>query len=201
VSKNTQTATGLVAFAVAGLALASGFLPITNEVVLSTAAFSPYLMLCGPMSVVLLTLARRWILAIVAVGLTIATLAVQLPLYRGSDLTIRLTAAGRPEVSAWVRYHSGKRLGKDVVGGVESAHRPPVGRGAGESAGPGDAPTAYLHRECDRTGSYIKNTQRACRGADINQVSYFESVITLVFFSISSRLRTSIHHRQIGLYP
>ena len=28
------------------------------------------------------------------------------------------------------------------VGRAESAHRPPVGRGAGESAGPGDAPTA-----------------------------------------------------------
>jgi type VII secretion protein EccE len=34
-------------------------------------------------------------------------------------VTIRLTAAaGRAEVSAWVRYHSGKRLGKDVWAGL-----------------------------------------------------------------------------------
>lgn len=77
--------TGLVAFAVAGLALASRYLPITNHVVLLTATLSPYLMLCGPVSAVLLLLARRWILASVAIGLTVATLAVQLPLYRGSD--------------------------------------------------------------------------------------------------------------------
>ncbi len=84
-SRAPLTATGLVAFAVAGLALASRYLPITNHVVLLTAALSPYLMLCGPVSVVLLLLARRWILASVAIGLTVATLAVQLPLYRGSD--------------------------------------------------------------------------------------------------------------------
>src|ERR1700740_2187244 len=78
-------ATGLVGCAIAGLAFASRYLPITNHVVLLTAAFSPYLMLCGPLSVVLFTLATRWILAILAVGLTIATLAVQLPLYVGTD--------------------------------------------------------------------------------------------------------------------
>jgi type VII secretion protein EccE len=34
-------------------------------------------------------------------------------------VTIRLTtAAGRAEVSAWVRYHSGERLGKDVWAGL-----------------------------------------------------------------------------------
>jgi hypothetical protein len=34
-------------------------------------------------------------------------------------VTIRLTAAaGRPEASASVRYHSGKRLGKDVWAGL-----------------------------------------------------------------------------------
>jgi endonuclease/exonuclease/phosphatase (EEP) superfamily protein YafD len=73
--------------------------PITNHVVLVTAALSPYLMLCGPLSVVLLTLARRWILALVAAGLTVATLAVQLPLYRGSDTT-RTAGVGLRVVSA-----------------------------------------------------------------------------------------------------
>jgi endonuclease/exonuclease/phosphatase (EEP) superfamily protein YafD len=88
-----------VAFAVTGLALASRYLPITNHVVLMTAALSSYLMLCGPLSVVLLTLARRWILAIVAVGLTMATLAVQLPLYRGSDAA-RTAGVGLRVISA-----------------------------------------------------------------------------------------------------
>jgi hypothetical protein len=33
-------------------------------------------------------------------------------------VTIRLTAAGRAEVSAWVRYHSEERLGKEVWAGL-----------------------------------------------------------------------------------
>jgi endonuclease/exonuclease/phosphatase (EEP) superfamily protein YafD len=102
IQRAPQTGTGLVAFAVAGLALASRYLPITNHVVLLTAALSPYLMLCGPLSVVLLTLARRWILAIVAVGLTIGTLAVQLPLYRGSDAA-RTAGVGLRVISANLR--------------------------------------------------------------------------------------------------
>jgi hypothetical protein len=69
-------------------------LPITNHVVLLTAALSPYLMLCGPVSVVLPTLAKRWILAIVAAGITMAMLAVQLPLYCGSDAA-RTAGVGR----------------------------------------------------------------------------------------------------------
>jgi endonuclease/exonuclease/phosphatase (EEP) superfamily protein YafD len=77
-------------------------LPITNQVVLLTAALSPYLMLCGPLSVVLLALARRWILAIVAVGLTVATLSVQLPLYRGSDAA-RTAGVGLRVISANLR--------------------------------------------------------------------------------------------------
>lgn len=98
-SKTTQAVTGIVAFTVASLALVSRYLPITNHVVLLTAAFSPYLMLCGLMSVALLTLARRWILATIAVGLTIATLAVQLPLYRGSDAA-RTAGVGLRVISA-----------------------------------------------------------------------------------------------------
>ena len=102
IQRAPQTATGLVAFALAGLALASRYLPITNQVVLLTAALSPYLMLCGPLSVVLLALARRWILAIVAVGLTVATLSVQLPLYRGSDAA-RTAGVGLRVISANLR--------------------------------------------------------------------------------------------------
>ena len=79
------TAAGLVAFAVAGFALISRYLPITNHAVFFTAALSPYLTLCAPVSMALLVLARRWILAIVAIGLTVTMLAVQLPMYLGPD--------------------------------------------------------------------------------------------------------------------
>jgi endonuclease/exonuclease/phosphatase (EEP) superfamily protein YafD len=102
IQRAPQTGAGLLAFTVAGLALASRYLQITNHVVLLTAALSPYLMLCGPLSVVLLTLARRWILAIVAVGLTMATLAIQLPLYRGSDAA-RTAGVGLRVISANLR--------------------------------------------------------------------------------------------------
>lgn len=74
-----------MAFAIACWALASRYLPITNHVVLLTAALSPYLMPCAAVSAISLALARRWILAIVAFGLTATTVAVQAPPYRGSD--------------------------------------------------------------------------------------------------------------------
>ncbi len=74
-----------MALVVAACALASRYLSITNHVVLFLAAASPYLMLCAPVSVVLLIWGRRWVLAIGAVALTVAAFAVQLPLYLGSD--------------------------------------------------------------------------------------------------------------------
>ncbi|WP_082956679.1 MULTISPECIES: endonuclease/exonuclease/phosphatase family protein [unclassified Mycobacterium] len=80
-----QTAIGLVALVVAGCAFASRYLSITCHATLITAALSPYLMLCAPVSAALLLWGRRWTLAIVAVGLAMAMLAVQLPLYRGSN--------------------------------------------------------------------------------------------------------------------
>ena len=74
-----KTAIGLVALAIACWALASRYLPVTNHVVMLTAALSPHLMLCGSVAVVLLVLAGRWIPAIVAIALTVATLAVEVP--------------------------------------------------------------------------------------------------------------------------
>lgn len=74
-----------MASAIACGALTSRYLPITNHVVLVTAALSPYLMPCAAVSAISLALARRWILAIVASGLTATTLAAEAPLYRGSD--------------------------------------------------------------------------------------------------------------------
>jgi endonuclease/exonuclease/phosphatase (EEP) superfamily protein YafD len=79
------TAIGVVALAVAACGLASRYLPITNHAVLFVAAASPYLMLCAPVAVILLIWGRHWVLAIGAAGLTVAAVAVQLPLYLGSD--------------------------------------------------------------------------------------------------------------------
>jgi endonuclease/exonuclease/phosphatase (EEP) superfamily protein YafD len=80
-----KTAIGLVALAVACWAFASRYLPVTNHVVMFTAALAPYLMLFGLVAVVLLVLARSWILAMVALVATVATLAVEVPLYLRSD--------------------------------------------------------------------------------------------------------------------
>jgi endonuclease/exonuclease/phosphatase (EEP) superfamily protein YafD len=49
------------------------------------AAASPYLLLCAPVAAVLLLWRRRWVLASSAVGLTVATVAIQLPMYVGPD--------------------------------------------------------------------------------------------------------------------
>jgi endonuclease/exonuclease/phosphatase (EEP) superfamily protein YafD len=81
-----KMAIGLVALAIACWALASRYLPVNNDVVMFSAALSPYLMLCGPVAVVLLVLAGRWIFAIVALAVTVAALAVTVPLYLRSDV-------------------------------------------------------------------------------------------------------------------
>jgi endonuclease/exonuclease/phosphatase (EEP) superfamily protein YafD len=80
------TAVGFVALVIAACAFASRYVSVTNHAALITAALSPYLMLCAPVSAALLIWARRWVLAIAALGLTVAAVAVQLPLYSGSDV-------------------------------------------------------------------------------------------------------------------
>jgi endonuclease/exonuclease/phosphatase (EEP) superfamily protein YafD len=80
-----QIAFGFVALAVAGCAFASRYLSLTNHATFITAALSPYLMLCAPVSAALLTWTRCWGLGVAAVGLTVAAFAVQLPLYLDSD--------------------------------------------------------------------------------------------------------------------
>jgi endonuclease/exonuclease/phosphatase (EEP) superfamily protein YafD len=80
-----QTAIGFVALVIAGCAFALRYLSITNHATVITAALSPYLMLCAPVSAALLIWGRRWVLAITALGLTIAAIAVQLPLFLGSN--------------------------------------------------------------------------------------------------------------------
>jgi endonuclease/exonuclease/phosphatase (EEP) superfamily protein YafD len=97
-----QIAIGFAALIVAACAFASRYLPITNHATLIAAALSPYLMLCAPVSAALLLWGRQWIFAIAAVGMTVAMLAVQLPLYRGSDVT-RSAGVGVRVLSANLR--------------------------------------------------------------------------------------------------
>ncbi|MGO9380976.1 MAG: endonuclease/exonuclease/phosphatase family protein [Mycobacterium sp.] len=97
-----QTAIGLVALVAAGCAFASRYLSITNHATFVTAALSPYLMLCAPVSAALLLWGRHWILAIATVGLIVAMLAVQLPLYRGSNAA-RAAGVGLRVISANLR--------------------------------------------------------------------------------------------------
>jgi hypothetical protein len=104
-----------VALAVAAGALASRYLPITNHLVLFLAAASPYFMLCAPVSVVLLMWGRRWVLAIGAVGLTVATFAVEIPLYLGSDVN-RIADVEVRVMSANIREGDGRRPPSCPVG-------------------------------------------------------------------------------------
>jgi endonuclease/exonuclease/phosphatase (EEP) superfamily protein YafD len=79
-----KTAIGLLALAIACWGFASRYLPVTNHIVLITAALWPLLMLCGPLAVVLLALAGRRLLLVIALAMTVAAVAVMTPLYRGS---------------------------------------------------------------------------------------------------------------------
>jgi endonuclease/exonuclease/phosphatase (EEP) superfamily protein YafD len=94
-----QTAIGLVALVFACCAFASRYLSLTNHVTFITAALSPYLMLCAPVSAALLLWGRHWILALAAAGLTVAALGVQLPMYlhsadgRAMGVEVRLMSA------------------------------------------------------------------------------------------------------------
>ena len=64
---------------------------------IATSALAPYLMLGAPLAVLMFGLLRRWLLLLLAVGLTMAVVAVQLPLYvseRAPDgVTVRFVSA------------------------------------------------------------------------------------------------------------
>jgi endonuclease/exonuclease/phosphatase (EEP) superfamily protein YafD len=94
-------ATGIVALAIATVALAVRYVPITNVAILGVAALAPYLMMLAPVSLIVFALQRDWWLAGVAAAVTVAAVAVQLPWY------VRSTAApgvGVRVVTANLRY-------------------------------------------------------------------------------------------------
>ncbi|SEH46268.1 Uncharacterized conserved protein YafD, endonuclease/exonuclease/phosphatase (EEP) superfamily [Mycolicibacterium rutilum] len=75
------TAAGAVALAVAAVAFAVRFVPLVNLPLLVIAAAAPYLMLGAPAAAIVFAALRRWFVALLAVGLTAAVVATQLPGY------------------------------------------------------------------------------------------------------------------------
>ncbi len=62
-------------------AIIARLVPITNHVVLPLAVLSPYLTAGAATAAALLVIARRWLTAAVAIALTVAAIAVELPLF------------------------------------------------------------------------------------------------------------------------
>ena len=75
------TLLGLVALAVAFVAFAARYLPITGHPSLIVAAAAPYLAVAAPVAVLLLVLGRRWLLTVVALAVMVALLWVYVPRY------------------------------------------------------------------------------------------------------------------------
>lgn len=75
------TLLGLLGLAVALVAFAARYLPITGHPSLIVAAASPYLAVAAPVAVLLLVLGRRWLLTVVALATTVALLLVYVPRY------------------------------------------------------------------------------------------------------------------------
>lgn len=75
------TLLGLLALAVALVAFAVRYLPITGHPSLIVAAASPYLAVAAPAAVLLLVLGRRWLLTVVALAVRVALLWVYVPRY------------------------------------------------------------------------------------------------------------------------
>ncbi len=90
------TVLGVLALAVGAAGLASRYLPVTNEVVLIVAAAAPYLAVAGVIAMILLALARRWVLTILAAVLFVVSIGVQLPRFIGPEQT------GTPSVAVRV---------------------------------------------------------------------------------------------------
>jgi endonuclease/exonuclease/phosphatase (EEP) superfamily protein YafD len=76
---------GLVTSVVVACAFVARYLPFTNRPVVITAAALPCVAAAGPISGVLLALARRWHLAGAAATVSAAALATQVTLFRSGD--------------------------------------------------------------------------------------------------------------------
>ena len=90
------TVAGIVALAVAVVALIARYVQGMTLPVVATAALAPYLMLGAPLAMIPLAVSGSWIAVAVAGAVTVATVAVQLPWY----------TRGRAEPAAVVRVVS-----------------------------------------------------------------------------------------------
>ena len=70
---------------VTAAALTARLIPVTTHPVLGVAALSPYLTAGAAIAAVLLLIARRWFTAALAIALTAAGIATQLPLFTGTN--------------------------------------------------------------------------------------------------------------------
>jgi endonuclease/exonuclease/phosphatase (EEP) superfamily protein YafD len=75
------TIVAVAALALAVIGLLARHVPLTNQVVMFAAALSPYLMSTAVVSVVLLFVSGRWVLAIAATLVVVVAVAVELPLF------------------------------------------------------------------------------------------------------------------------
>ncbi|MGE0215475.1 endonuclease/exonuclease/phosphatase family protein [Mycolicibacterium sp.] len=85
------TVLGLGALAAALVAFGARYLPISGHPTLVAAAAAPYLAVAAPIAVLLLLLGRRWLLMVLALGVTAALVWVYLP---------RFQAPSRSDVAA-----------------------------------------------------------------------------------------------------
>lgn len=90
------TVVGALTLAVAAMGFLARYLPISNEVVLTVAALSPYLSAAGLVAMILFAVVRRWVLTIVAAVLCSVMLIVMMPRFLGPE------KAGVPSVSVRV---------------------------------------------------------------------------------------------------
>lgn len=81
------TVLGVLASAIAAAGLVARYLPIERHSLLVLAAASPYLMIAGPIGMLLLGLGRRWLLTLVAAGLCVVMLGIQVPRYLGAKVS------------------------------------------------------------------------------------------------------------------
>lgn len=90
-ARRIATTVAVVALVMAAVAFAVRFVPILNRPLLVIAALAPYLMLGAPLAALVFVALRRWYATLLAVGLTAAVVAVQVPGYVADDAPAGVT--------------------------------------------------------------------------------------------------------------
>lgn len=77
----TGTIVGVLLLTIAWAAFAVRYTPLPTHMWLYAAVAAPFLLITAPLALVVLLWGRRWLLGAVAAGLTVVTVAVQVPFY------------------------------------------------------------------------------------------------------------------------